>query len=178
MTTLSPNLVPHEAFHHYDWWKISGCDWWWSSKRKEPNLRIGEISHVDSELISLVGALWSMRIPTTPSCAGHTNFDQERRKIYDSIQRTIERKPSVARSEIREIYDFELEPIDENWMTDILTYQNRGVLGWKTIGWETFCSWPGQMIQNEGISILMIESPKLWKTVEKIWLQNHESFIS
>jgi len=172
MISLSPNLISHESFHRFDWWKIAGCDWWWSSQRRKPNLRIGEISHVDRELVSLVGLIWSNRIPTTPSCSGHTNFDQEKNQIYRSIIKTIDRNPSVARSENRETSDFVLEYPSENWLTDILTYQRRGVLGWKTVGWEDFQSWPGELIQNEGISILMTEDPKNWREVEKIWKQN------
>ena len=172
MKILSPNLIPHEIFHRCDWWKISGCDWWWWSKREDPNLRIGEIQHVDRELLSLIGFLWSNRIHTTPSCSGHFHINERKESIHSSILKSIRRDPSIARSEEGDLYDFSLEYPDDDWLNQIDTYQRKGVLGWKALDWHDEVQWPGNLISDNDIRILIVESSDVWNEVENIWRKN------
>lgn len=165
---LSPNLIPHERFHLCDWWKMRGCDWWWWSSREVPNMSIDSLSDVDEELRGIVSAFWSRGIPTTPSCSGHSDFDDRRDSIHNSIIQISKNAPRRCYRGESEADIHSLEEMQEDWYDRICDYQRRGILGWKAQGWETSMNWPCQTMADRGCFFLLTESSDSWKEIEEM----------
>jgi hypothetical protein len=165
---LSANLVPHERFHLCDWWRIGNCDWWWWSRRNTPNLAIDSISDIDEELRGIVSSLWRNRIPTTPSCSGHSDFGDRRDSIHSSIIQTMRSSPLRCYRGGTHIDIDSIEDLDPDWYDRIVDYQRRGVLGWKKQGWEDSIDWPSQTMSDRGCFFLLTETSEEWKRLEEI----------
>jgi hypothetical protein len=162
--TLSPNLVPHEQFHLYEWIELGS--WWWTHPAESPAMRMAELHTVDEKLRPLVSLLNERGIKTGPSCAGHRDFNLRRMDVLQSIQKT---SSGSVPFEIGDRICVRLEPLSDDWYDSVCAYQRRGVLSWETVGWESFTQWPGILTEDGGITILVTENYEDWTEVESIW---------
>jgi hypothetical protein len=95
---ISPDFTPHEEFHKHRWLLPSGVNWYYKLKDLRPCIIPKNpefIKTLDPELKDLVVFLHSKKIPTTPSCTGHFNPDEEWSDVFDSLQN----QASIIRAE-------------------------------------------------------------------------------
>jgi hypothetical protein len=162
--SLSPNLIPHEQFHLYEWIEIGG--WWWTHPAGSPAMRMAELHTVDDKLRPLVSLLNERGIKTGPSCAGHRNFHTRRDEVYESIRKTSEK---TIPFEIGDRVCVDLQKLSDDWYDSVCAYQRRGVLSWETQGWESHAQWPGTLIERGEVTIMITENYEDWTEVESIW---------
>ena len=87
---ISPEFVPHEEFHRYNWLRPKGKkSKWYYAKESDGIYQVPTgkdfVETVDEELKEVVQFLHEKGIPTTPSCAGHFLKTEDYDSIYEDL---------------------------------------------------------------------------------------------